>query len=82
MSNTPIFGRAGPDFQTPEWRQLTTLLTDRLTRYRMDLESPRLTENETAVIRGRITELKELLSLPELAARAAAAKLGALAYDD
>ena len=51
------------DFQTGTWKRLVKHLEDRLKDLRLQNDSTQLDERKTAVIRGRINEVKELLTL-------------------
>lgn len=53
------------DFATPTWKQLTAHINTRISELRIDNDVLSRTEHQTAVIRGRIAELKELLALAE-----------------
>jgi hypothetical protein len=70
------------DFRGPEWAKLAKLIADRLERQRVRLEDTKLDSNDTAVLRGRVAELRELLALPELTRRAAQARADLRAPSD
>jgi hypothetical protein len=53
----------GVNFDTDEGRQLKKQLLSRLDELKNRLESPELTERDTAVTRGAIGEIKRLLSV-------------------
>lgn len=71
-------------FVTAEWRQLSAAMQQRLDELRGKLENPKLSEIETAVVRGQILEIRNWLAKPELerqAARAKAAMSSESVYD-
>lgn len=51
------------DYHTETWHRLKALLEARLAAQRDALEHPSLAEVKTALVRGRISELKFLLAL-------------------
>ena len=53
------------DFETRTWRNLAERMRDRIAELREMNDRPQNTELQTAIVRGRIAELKELLALPE-----------------
>ena len=58
------------DFETRTWRNLAERMRDRIAELREMNDRPQNTELQTAIVRGRIAELKELLALPEKVAPA------------
>ncbi len=58
------------DFDTGTWVRLTEHIESRLRAHRADLERPQTDDNTSRILRGRISELKELLRLPDQAAPA------------
>ncbi len=55
------------DWGTPTWLRLCKYFQQQITTLHIQLENPKRTEVETAVIRGRIKELRSLLLLSESA---------------
>jgi hypothetical protein len=55
------------NFSDGTWRQIETWAESRLKSEREKNDAPDLTTEETAVLRGRIAMLKELLALPRRA---------------
>jgi hypothetical protein len=53
------------DFQTRTWKRLTTLLQERLQELRELNDQASLSADKTALIRGQIKVIKELLDLPQ-----------------
>lgn len=53
------------DFDSAVWRKVETRLNQRLVALRKQNDRLTMGEVETAVIRGRIAEVKALLELPE-----------------
>lgn len=51
------------DEASPCWQKLKAHYERRLADYRLRLEMPSLTDNESAVLRGRIAEVKALLAI-------------------
>lgn len=51
------------DFDTPTWDRLKAHVAQRLASHRADLERPQTDDHTSRILRGRITELKELLRL-------------------
>ena len=51
------------DLSSSTWRRLTDALTVRLAELRSMNDKPELNEIQTAVIRGKIAEVKRILSL-------------------
>jgi hypothetical protein len=65
------------DINGATWKAIAFHLQERLDRARVNNDSPSLSEQETAVLRGEIRALKELQSLPStLAARDVGSDLG------
>lgn len=67
-----------------EWAWINAWLLKRIDELRTDLESPSLTPDATAAIRGRLSELRHTLALPNeaaLATRAAPDLSGAARFD-
>ena len=56
------------DFRTPVWKKLDTFLRERIDQHRTALESPDLSETETAMLRARIAECRHIQSLPRFRA--------------
>lgn len=54
-----------PDFRTPVWQNVVKVVTQRIDELRTQLETLDATEQQTAIIRGRISELRALLALGE-----------------
>lgn len=51
------------DFNGPTWFRLETHVRARIAKLREDNDRPQNSEQQTATLRGRILELKELLAL-------------------
>lgn len=64
MSDDPLDRR---DFNGATWARLETYLRARIADLRQQNDRPQNTEQQTATLRGRILELKELLALPQAA---------------
>lgn len=58
------------DFTTSVWLKLEELLRSRIEAHRTELESPDLSDTETAMLRARIAEDRHLLALPRHTAAA------------
>jgi len=58
------------DFETRTWERLAAHMHARIATHRESNDRPQNTELQTAIVRGRIAELKELLALPEKVAPA------------
>lgn len=50
---------------TPLWKKLSAHFDARLSALRLRNDNPKLTDAETAALRGRISEVKELLCLSD-----------------
>lgn len=61
MTNDPLDRR---DFNGATWARLETHVRARIAKLREDNDRPQNSEQQTATLRGRILELKELLALP------------------
>lgn len=61
------------DFQSASWHGVRQWAEDQLKRAREKNDSPKLTPDETAALRGEIRTYKKLLDLPKAAARGVAA---------
>lgn len=71
-------------FVSVEWKQISAAMQQRLDELRGKLENQKLSEIETAVVRGQILEIRNWLAKPELerqAARAKAAMSSESVYD-
>lgn len=77
-SNGPF---PGPDvnYSGAEWSRLSQALDQRLDQRRKELENLELSEAKRLILLGRIAEIKDILSLPELQRRRAKMREGALA---
>ncbi|APB99028.1 hypothetical protein [Polynucleobacter asymbioticus] len=54
------------DFTSSTWRSLVDHLHTELAILRGKNDNPKLTQEETSAIRGRIAQINDLLSLPRL----------------
>ena len=59
------------DFDSRMWVLLREHINERIQKLRVDNDRPQNTEQQTATLRGRILELKELLALETALAQAA-----------
>jgi hypothetical protein len=57
------------DVNSRTWSELELYLKDRLNRCREKNDNGKLTDAETAMLRGEIAAIKDLLALPERVAR-------------
>ena len=53
------------DFRTPTWKRLSKLVDERIDELRKLNDSPSYGPEQTALIRGGISELSKILSLAE-----------------
>lgn len=53
------------DFKSSQWAQVEEMLTGRMDALKEQLTRPTLTETETAVLRGGIKEVRNILNWPQ-----------------